>query len=86
LINEVLEDSKKNESNRLETEADSLLKAAQKALFMDKAMNKNTTVVNADELLKEVENEVEPSLKSKVYEVFKDGFKKVKTAVVQRNN
>jgi hypothetical protein len=86
LIREVIEESKKNTTNDVDREADSLLKAAQKELLMDKTLETNAYSVNSNELLMEVEEEVEPSLKSKVYEVFKDGLKKVKTAVAQRNN
>ncbi|MEM1002234.1 MAG: hypothetical protein AAGH46_06275 [Bacteroidota bacterium] len=86
LIQEVLQESKATSPKDIEKETDSLLKAAQKALILDKAMIENSTMVNAQDLLMEVEDEVEPSLKSKVYEVFKGGFKKVKTAVAQRKN
>ena len=86
LIREVLQDSRASGQDQLDRETDSLLKAAQKELLMDKAMMEHTTIVQANELLMEVEEEVEPSLKSRVYEVIKDGYKKVKTVVAQRNN
>lgn len=70
----------------LSRETDSLLKAAQKALLLERSMTADAVMVKASDLLMEVEDEVEPSLKSKVYDVFKGGFKKVKTAVAQRNN
>ena len=85
-VKELLNETKHQQFRELNKETDSLLKAAQKQLLLNKAMTKKTTVVKASELLMEVEDEVEPSLKSKVYEVFKGGFKRVKTAVVQRNN
>jgi hypothetical protein len=86
LIQEVLQDTQTTSENQLDRETDSLLKAAQKELLMDKTMVERTTLAQANELLMEVEEEVEPSLKSRVYEVFKDGYKKVKTVVAQRNN
>jgi len=86
LINEALEELKGNEQKNLDKETDSLLKAAQKALLLNKNMTENTSLVDANELLMEVELEAEPSIKAKVYDAIKDGFEKVKTAVAQRKN
>ena len=72
--------------NNIDKEADYLLKAAQKELLLEKTLSTESYIVDADLLLLEVEEEIEPSLKTKVYHTIKDGFKKVKTAVVQRNN
>ena len=55
-------------------------------MLLEKTLSTESYIVDADLLLLEVEEEVEPSLKTKVYHAIKDGFKKVKTAVVQRNN
>lgn len=72
----------------VDKEIDSLLKAAQKAIIIDKTMSEasNATAVDAQNLLMEIETEVEPSLKSKVYKALKGGYQKVKTAVAERNN
>lgn len=86
-MDKLLEDVKKSETvNSMDREVDSLLKAAQKAIILDKAMKNKATVVDAQNLLMEVETEVEPSLKSKVYKALKGGYQKVKTAVAERNN
>jgi hypothetical protein len=67
-------------------EVDSLLKAAQRAIFKEETRVDNSEIVHANQLLMQIENEVEPSLKSAVYKILKDGYKNVKSAVVQRNN
>lgn len=85
-VDEVLQEAKITSGNNLNREVDSLLKAAQKQLFVKKEIMSNTQIVDADLLLKEAEEEVAPSLKTKVYRVIESGFKKVKTAVAQRNN
>lgn len=85
-IDEVLEETKTTKADDLNKEVDSLLKAAQKELFIKKEILTDTQVVDASLLLQEAEQEVAPSLKTKVYRVIENGFKKVKTAVAQRNN
>ncbi|MCT4628922.1 hypothetical protein [Winogradskyella sp.] len=68
-------------------EVDSLLKLASKELFKDRLQKESiNTTVDAESLLDDVEEEMGQSFRSKVYEVLKDGYKTVKTAVVQRNN
>jgi hypothetical protein len=86
LIKEAIKELNGNSEKSIDKEADSLLKAAQKALLLDKNMRNNTSVVDASKLLMEAELEAEPSIKAKVYDAIKDGFKKVKTAVAQRKN
>ena len=85
-IQEVLKEVKQQNEESINKEADSLLKAAQKALLTKQNISSSTFIVDASQLLEEVEKEVEPSLKTKVYRVIEDGFKKVRTAVAQRNN
>lgn len=85
-LEQFLDEARATKKNNIDKEADSLLKAAQKALLFEKTLSTESYVVDADLLLLEVEEEVEPSLRSKVYHTIKDGFKKVKTAVAQRNN
>lgn len=65
---------------------DSLLKAASKALLRDKLYKKGTNVVNADALLQDVEDDLDQSFRTRIYEALKSGFKEVKTAVANRNN
>ena len=86
-VNQLLEEViKGNTSKNMDKEVDSLLKAAQKEIFKENVLNRGKNVVNAQNLLMEVETEVEPSLKSKVYKALKGGYQKVKTAVAERNN
>ena len=85
-VDEVLQETKTTSTNDLNKEVDSLLKAAQKQLFIKKEITSSTQIVDAELLLREAEEEVAPSLKTKVYRVIESGFKKVKTAVAQRNN
>ena len=61
---------------KLNREVDSLLKVASKEL----------KTVDANTLLDEEQDEMGQSFRSKVYEVLKDSYKTVKTAVAQRNN
>lgn len=67
-------------------EVDSLLKVASKELFKDKLQKEASRTVDAKSLLEDVEDEMGQSFRTKVYEVLKDGYQTVKTAVVQRNN
>lgn len=86
-MGELLEEIKSSETvNSMDKEVDSLLKAAQKAIILNHAIKNQSNVVDAQNLLMEVETEVEPSLKSKVYKALKGGYQKVKTAVAERNN
>jgi len=85
-VDKVLEEAKTPSGNDLNEEVDSLLKAAQKQLFIKNEIMSSTQIVDVELLLREAEDEVTPSLKTKVYRVIESGFKKVKTAVAQRNN
>ncbi|MHA7842642.1 MAG: hypothetical protein ACX93I_04935 [Winogradskyella sp.] len=67
-------------------EVDSLLKVASKELFKDKLQKEASRTVDAKSLLEDVEDEMGQSFRTKVYEVLKDGYQTVKTAVAQRNN
>lgn len=75
----------KSKNTVTDHEIDSLLKAANKTLFINKTLKKKSTVVNADALLQDVEDAMGQSFRSRVYEALKGGYKEVKKAVAQRN-
>src|SRR5690606_31570796 len=70
--------------SKTETDIDSLLKKAQQSLAVKSI--KNTYNIDAQALLEDVEEDIESSFRDKVFETIKTGYKKVKTAVVQRND
>lgn len=65
---------------------DSLLKAANRELLLDKAIKKSSNIVNAEALLQDVEEVMGQSFRTRIYEALKDNYKKVRTAVADRNN
>ncbi|WP_138432996.1 hypothetical protein [Winogradskyella algicola] len=81
-----IKDINTKNSNATDREVDSLLKVASKELFKDKLQKEANKTVDAKTLLEDVEDEMGQSFRSKVYEVLKDGYKTVKTAVAQRND
>lgn len=84
-ITQVISDIKKAREASIDKEVDSLLQLAQKELFKYK-LQKETKVVDANQLLNEVEEDMGQSFRSKVFEALKDSYKTVKTAVAERNN
>lgn len=67
-----------------EAEVDSLLKEAQRAIFLNKLKTQNNYSISATDLLTEVEDELNPSFKEKVYDFLKSGLITIKTAVADR--
>ena len=67
-----------------EAEVDSLLKEAQRAIFLNKLKTQSNYSINATDLLTEVEDELNPSFKEKVYDFLKSGLITIKTAVADR--
>lgn len=65
-------------------EIDALLLNAQKEIEVQKIINKQK--VDATALLNVVETELETSFRDKVFEALGNGYEKVRTAVVERNN
>jgi hypothetical protein len=78
----------KNEANSAVTnrEVDSLLKMASRELFKEKIVSHTTIVTSAEVLLEAVEDELDQSFRSRIYEALKNGLKEVKLAVANRNN
>lgn len=66
-------------------EIDLLLKEAQLKIAMKKQVESGLSV-NAYALLVEVENELDPTFKEKVFDVLKENYYSVKNAVAQRND
>lgn len=65
---------------------DAMLLEAQKEIRLKQLYNQSTGVVDANMLLQDVENDLEQSFRSKVFEAIKASYGTVKTAVAQRNN
>jgi len=86
-VAKVIQDVKpKNKSTVTNQQIDSLLKIANRELLIDKALKKSSNVVDADALLQDVEEAMGQSFRTRIYETLKDNYKKVKTAVAERNN
>ncbi|GAA4279715.1 hypothetical protein [Gaetbulibacter aestuarii] len=65
---------------------DSLFTAAEKDIQRQKFINKTKGTVDADALLADVENELDESFRTKVFDALKSSFNSVKTTVANRNN
>lgn len=76
---------KDNNSSVSDSEIDNLLLKAQKEINLNKLYD-NKGVVDATSLLADVEADLDQSFRSKVFEILKDGFGTVKSAVANRNN
>ncbi|WJJ96624.1 hypothetical protein [Algibacter luteus] len=77
----------KNENQEI-TDADieQLLIEAQKEIKLNRLNNETLNMVDANALLQDVEQELDQSFRSKVFEALKSSFDSVKTAVAQRND
>ncbi|SHH01446.1 hypothetical protein [Winogradskyella jejuensis] len=83
----VLQDSKSENKNTVtDQQIDSLLKVANRELFMDKTIKKKTNVVNAEALLQDVEEAMGESFRTRIYKTLKGGYEEVKTRVAKRND
>ncbi|MEL6810236.1 MAG: hypothetical protein AAFP76_02755 [Bacteroidota bacterium] len=67
-------------------EIDALLAKAQRDIATNRILNSGSNKVDATALLQDVESELERSFRDRVFEALGDGFNKVRTAVVERNN
>ncbi len=74
-----------NKSLVTDAEIDSLLRAAERELLASKIFEKESNS-DATALLNEVENELNQSFRSQIFESLKSGFLKARTAVAERNN
>lgn len=85
-VTEALAQLKTNKNTVTDQQIDSLLKIANKEILRTKALKKSANVVDANQLLQDVEEAMGQSFRTKIYETLKDGVKKTKTAIADRNN
>ncbi|CDF78094.1 conserved hypothetical protein [Formosa agariphila KMM 3901] len=74
------------ESIATEDYIENLLQQAEQDVLADKSIKQAQQTVDAEKLLEHVENDIEHGFRETVFDAVKSGFKKVKTAVVERNN
>ncbi|MAP79877.1 MAG: hypothetical protein CL526_02195 [Aequorivita sp.] len=86
-VNEVVASVKKlqeDNDNITATEVENLLNNARRDIEMQRILNNQK--VDANALLQDVEWELERSFRDKVFEALGEGFNKVRTAVLERND
>ncbi|MFT6841986.1 MAG: hypothetical protein ACJASR_000751, partial [Psychroserpens sp.] len=69
-----------------DAEIKNLLKQAERAILRERIYNKTSRTVDADALLQDVEDDLEQSFRTRVFDGLKSGYKSVITAVTERNN
>jgi replicative DNA helicase len=69
-----------------DAEIDNLLKQAEREILREHLYNETTRIVDANALLQDVEDDLEQSFRTKVFEGLKSSYKTVLTAVTERNN
>ncbi len=67
-------------------EIDELLKQAQRQISKQRILNSQNNKIDAAALLEDVEFELERSFRDKVFDALGDGYKRIRTAVAERNN
>ena len=88
-VMEVVAEIKKLEgegSTVTEQEIEALLKQAEKDILKQRIFNDTTRTVDANALLQDVEDELEQTFRTKVFEALRSSYETVKTAVAERNN
>ena len=75
-----------NKSQVTDAEIEKLLQQAQQEIALKKIYNKSTGVVDANALLQDVEEDLDRSFRTRVFEALKASYGTVKTAVANRNN
>ncbi len=86
---EVINQIKKLETENgivTDAEIDNLLKQAEREILREHLYNETTRIVDANALLQDVEDDLEQSFRTKVFEGLKSSYKTVLTAVTERNN
>lgn len=81
-----IEQIKKDKNMITADDIDALLNKAQRDISDNRILNSNDRKVDATALLIDVENELERSFRDRVFEALGNGFNKIRTAVVERNN
>ncbi|SHI78378.1 hypothetical protein [Aquimarina spongiae] len=79
-----VDELQKDQNEVTEEEINQLLRNAQREITSQRILNSNT--VSASALLQDVEEEIDETFKQRVFEALKTGFKKVRTAVAEREN
>ena len=67
-------------------EIETLLVKAQREISNQRLLDQATTKIDPASLLEDVETELERSFRDKVFDALGEGFNKIRTAVVERNN
>lgn len=67
-------------------EIDDLLSKAQRDIATNRILASGNKKIDPSALLQDIETEMERSFRDKVFEALGDGYNKVRTAVVERNN
>jgi hypothetical protein len=67
-------------------EIDDLLSKAQRDIATNRILASSNKKIDPSALLQDIESEMERSFRDKVFEALGDGYNKVRTAVVERNN
>ncbi len=65
---------------------DALLQKAQRDIANQRLLQQATTTIDPASLLNDVETELERTFRDKVFDALGEGFNKVRTAVLERNN
>jgi len=89
MVDEVVAEIQKlqeEKSTVTDAEIDALLHQAQKELTSKHLYDASTKIVDAELLLLQVETDLDQSFRDRVFEVLNSGYKKVRTAVAERNN
>lgn len=81
-----IEQIKKDKNMITADDIDALLNKAQRDISDNRILNSKYRKVDATALLIDVENELERSFRDRVFEALGNGFNKIRTAVVERNN
>jgi len=79
-----VQELEKNAINLTDAEVDSLLRKAQEEI-LNQQYNRFDQSIDAMALLDEVEYEIDATIKNKLFEALKQGFREVRTAVAERN-
>jgi len=81
-----IEQIKKDKNTITVEDIDALLIKAQRDISDNRILNSGNRKVDATALLMDVENELERSFRDRVFDALGNGFNKIRTAVVERNN
>lgn len=81
-----VQELKEHKTNVTDAEIETLLQQAQQEIALKKLYDESTGIVDANALLQDVEEELDQSFRTRVFEALKKSYGTVKTAVANRNN